>query len=33
MPVASVMSFVLFIIIFIITVLNFKLGNKWVNYD
>ncbi len=33
MPVASVMSFVLFIIIFVITVLNFKLGNKWVNYD
>ena len=33
MPTASVMSFVLFIIIFIITVVNFKIGDKWGSYD
>lgn len=33
MPIASVMSMVLFIIIFIIMVINFKLSNKWVSYD
>ena len=33
MPVASVMSFVLFLIIFAITFINYKLGDKWVSYD
>lgn len=33
MPVASVMSFVLFLIIFAITLINYKLGDKWVSYD
>ena len=33
MPVASVMSFVLFFIIFGLTFVNYKLGDKWVSYD
>lgn len=33
MPVASVMSMVLFLIIMVITVINYKLGDKWVSYD
>lgn len=33
MPVASVMSMVLFVIIFVVLFLNFKLQNKWVSYD
>lgn len=33
MPVASVMSMVLFLIIFVALFLNFKLQNKWVSYD
>ncbi len=33
MPTASVMSFVLFLLIFVITVVNFKIGDKWVSYE
>lgn len=33
MPVASVMSMFLFIIIFVILFINFKLSDKWVSYD
>lgn len=33
MPVASVMSMFLFVIIFVIMFINFKLSNKWVSYD
>lgn len=33
MPVASVMSMILFAVIFVVLFLNFKLQNKWVNYD
>ena len=33
MPVASVMSMVLFVIIMIVTIVNYKLGDKWVSYD
>ena len=33
MPVAAVMSMVLFVIIMIVTVVNYKLGDKWVSYD
>lgn len=33
MPVASVMSMTLFVIIFIVMVINFKLSDKWVSYD
>lgn len=33
MPIASVMSMVLFVVIFTVMVINFKLSNKWVSYD
>ncbi len=33
MPTASVMSMTLFVIIFVVLFVNFKLQNKWVNYD
>lgn len=33
MPVASVMSMVVFAIVMLITFLNYKLGDKWVSYD
>ena len=33
MPVASVMSFVLFLILLAITFINYKLSDKWVSYD
>ena len=33
MPQASLMSFVLFLIIFTVMLLNFKLSKKWVSYD
>lgn len=33
MPVASVMSMVLFLIIMAVTFVNYKLGDKWVSYD
>ena len=33
MPVASVMSMTLFVDIFVIMVINFKLSQKWVSYD
>ncbi|MCI8435457.1 MAG: sugar ABC transporter permease [Clostridia bacterium] len=33
MPVASVMSMTLFVVIFVIMVINFKLSQKWVSYD
>lgn len=33
MPVASVMSMFLFLVIFVILFINFKLSDKWVSYD
>lgn len=33
MPVASVMSMTLFVIIFVVMVINYKLSDKWVSYD
>ena len=33
MPIASVMSMTLFVVIFVIMVINFKLSQKWVSYD
>ena len=33
MPLASLMSWVLFLIILVVSVLNFKLSDRWVSYD
>ncbi len=33
MPVASVMSMALFVVIFVIMLINYKLSDKWVSYD
>ena len=33
MPVASVMSFMLFAIVMLITIANQIIGDKWVSYD
>ncbi len=33
MPVASVMSMILFVVIFCVLFINFKMQNKWVSYD